>query len=343
MNLDSPYEEEAFGVLSSDDIYLDCILVKPKGLQDNRLEVLYVWVPRYPLTKTSLINCARQDINSDWRQGKMAHLVFDLRGTGDSDGRFGDKNFDRDLEGIKIWANERFGEIDLVFQGLPDGHGNAIIMPIRPGVIIEYYHYPMEKKGKGKDYIAHPPLLYLSTPGNFSLVDDELCLRLSRAGYEVFAMDPIRYLLHASSKNRLKAADQYSDIEKFCNVIPESPIIIGQPLGAGLALLWACGIQKIQGVVSIGKAQEVFDPWHMFDNDNPHSYFINRFLYQLSPRPAVFVMIEDHELGGDAREIAAFFATTGHPRLAEKTKEVSPRFLLKMLAWIEKEKVLDES
>jgi hypothetical protein len=48
-------------------------------------------------------------------------------------------------------------------------------------------------------------------------------------------------------------------------------------------------------------------------------------------------------MGGDPRQIAAFYATTSHPRLAEKTKEVSPRFLLKMLAWIEKEKVLDES
>lgn len=339
MNLDSPYEEEAFGVLSSDDIYLDCVLVKPKALEDEQLEVLYVWVPRYPLTKTTVINCARQDINADWRERKSAHLVFDLRGTGDSDGRLGDKKFDRDLKGIQLWAAERFGEIDLVFQGLPDGHGQAAVVPIRPGVILEYYHYPVEEESGGNN----PPLLYLSTPGNFSLIDDELCLRLAKAGYETFAMDPLRYLLHASSKNRLKAAEQWSDIEQFCNTISESPIIIGQPLGAGLALLWACGVEKFQGVISIGNAQDVFDAWHIFDNDNPHSYFINRYLYQLGSRPAVFVMVEGSELGGDPREIAAFYATTSHPRLAEKTKEVSPRFLRKMLAWIEREKVLDES
>lgn len=341
MNLDSLYEEEAFGILSSDDIYLDCILVKPLGLKDDQLQLLYVWVPKYPLTKTALINCARQDIHGEWRQGKAAHLVFDLRGTGDSDGQLGDKNFNRDLQGIQIWAAERFGKIDIVLLGQPDGHGSAAIFPVRPGVIIEYYHYRAETKG-GKSR-SHPPLLYLSTSGHFSLVDDELCHRLARAGYEVFALDPLRYLLHASSKKRLKAAEQWADIEAFCKILPESPIIIGQPLGAGLALLWACGIEKIQGVISIGKAQEAFDPWHIFENDNPHSYFINRYLYQLAPRPVVFVMVEGHELGGEPREIAAYYATSSYPRLAEKAKEISPRFLLKMLAWIEKEKVLDES
>jgi hypothetical protein len=341
MNLETLYEEEEFGVLSSDDIYLDCILVKPKDLADKQIEALYVWVPRYPLTKTTLINCARQDIQAGWRHGKAAHLVFDLRGTGDSDGQLGDKNFNRDLEGIKIWAIERFGEIDLVFQGQPDGHGSAAIFPIRPGVIAEYYHYRVQAAREGRS--AHPPLFYISTPGSFSLVDDELCLRLARAGYEVFAMDPLRYLLHASSKNRLKPAEQWSDMNTFCGIMPQPPILIGQPLGAGLALLWASGMEKVRGVISLGKAQEVFDPWHIFDNNNPHSYFINRYLYQLAPSPAVFVLIEGSDMGGDAREIAAFFATTSHPRLAEKTKEVSPRFLLKMLAWIESSKELDES
>lgn len=343
MNFESLYEEEEFGVLSGDDIYLDCVLVKPKALEDNKLEVLYVWVPRYPLTKTTLINCARQDINAEWRQGRSAHLAFDLRGTGDSDGRLGDKHFDRDLEGIKIWAAERFGEIDIVFQGQPDGHGDAAVLPIRPGVIIEYYYYPFAKEEGQKGTDSHPPLLYISTPGNFTRVDDELCNRLARAGFEVFAMDPLRYLLHASSKKRLKAAEQWSDLGSFMNVIPEPPILIGQPLGAGLALLWACGLEEVQGVISIGKAQDVFDSWHIFDNDNPHSYFINRYLYRLAPRPAVFVMIENNDLGGDPREIAAFYATTSHPRLADKTKEVSPRYLLKLLAWIENELTLDES
>ncbi|MFZ0546825.1 MAG: hypothetical protein WAM60_15370 [Candidatus Promineifilaceae bacterium] len=342
MKIETLYEEEAFGVLSSDDIYLDCILVKPKGLEDDQLEVLYVWVPRYPLTKTTLINCARQDIQAEWRQGKAAHLVFDLRGTGDSDGSIGDRNFNRDIQGIQIWADERFGEITIALLGQPDGHGNAAILPIRSGVILEYYHYAVETEDNEENPPSHPPLLYISTPGNFGLVDDELCHRLALAGFEVYGMDPLRYLLHASHINRLKAADQWADLLVFCEIMPEPPIIIGQPLGAGLALLWACGLNGIQGVISIGKAQDVFDPWHIFENDNPHNYFINRHLYRLESRPVVYVMIEGNDLGGEAREIAALYATTGHPRLAEKTKEVSPRFLLKMLAWIENEKVLDE-
>jgi pimeloyl-ACP methyl ester carboxylesterase len=341
MNFEKLYEEEEFGVLSTDDLYLDCALIKPKELPDNQLESLYVWVPRYPLTKTTLINCARHDVTAEWRQSKAAHLVFDLRGTGDSDGTLGDKHFDRDLDGIKIWATERFGDINIVFQGQPYGHGTATVFPIRPGVILEYYHYPTEPDGK--DGSHHPPLLYISTPGNFNRVDDELCVRLARAGYEVYAMDPLRYLLHASSTKRLKAADQWSDLEIFLNAVPEPPILIGQPLGAGLALLWACGLERTQGVISIGKAQDVFDPWHIFDNNNPHSYFINRHLYRLAPRPAAYIMLENNEMGGDPREIAAFYATTSHPRLADKTKEISPRFLLKILAWMEKEFDLDES
>lgn len=341
MKFDTLYEEEEFGVLSTDDLYLDCALIKPKALPDDQLESLYVWVPRYPLTKTTLINCARHDITAEWRQSKAAHLVFDLRGTGDSDGTLGDHHFDRDLEGIKLWASERFGDINIVFQGQPYGHGSAIVFPIRPGVILEYYHYPADLNESSAAH--HPPILYIATPGNFNLVDDELCVRIARAGYEVYAMDPLRYLLHASSKKRLKAADQWSDLDKFLNSLPKAPILLGQPLGAGLALLWACGLERILGVIAIGKAQDVFDPWHIFENNNPHSYFINRHLYRLAPRPAVFVMIEGSELGGDPREIAALYATTSHPRLAEKTKEISPRLLLKILAWMENEIPLDES
>ncbi len=339
MNVDSLYEEEAFGVLSSDEIYLDCLLIKPKGLKDADVESLYIWVPRYPLTKTSLINCARQDINVEWRQGKAAHLVFDLRGTGDSDGSRGDKNFKRDIEGLQIWAAERFGDVEIIGLGQPDGHGNAAILPIRPGVILEYYHYSAKNNDEG----AKPPLIYLSTPGSFSLVDDEICLRLARAGHEVFALDPLRYLLHASSKKRLTLADQWADIEIFCNLLPEPAIIIGQPHGSGLAMLWACELEKIKGVISIGAAQDVFDAWHIFNNDNPHSYFISRYLYRITPRPIVFVVLDGHPMGGEAKEIAAYYATVGHPRLAEKTKEVSPRFLLKLLAWMENANILDES
>lgn len=337
MNPDFPYEEEAFGVLSSDEIYLDCIMVKPKGMADEDLESLHIWIPRYPLTKATVINCARQDIQAEWRQGKTAHLVFDLRGTGDSDGDRTDKNYDRDIKGLEIWAAERFGDIDVNFLGLPDGHGQAAIAPIRPGVIIEYYHFPPQSQGDSNPAAQKPPLLYLSTPGNFSLIDDELCLRLARAGYNVYGMDPLRYLLHASTNQPLSPAAQWADMDIFCSSLPTPPILIGQPLSAGLAMFWTCGVERFLGVIAIGAAQSVFEPWHIFDNGNPHNYFINRYLYRMAGRPIVLVMLEGHELGSDARELAAYFASLGHPRLAEKTNEISPRFLLKMLTWIEKE------
>lgn len=343
MSSDSFYEEEAFGVLSSDEIYLDCILVRPKGIPDKDINALFIWVPRYPLTKTTLINCARHDIQADWRQGKALHLVFDLRGTGDSDGDRNDKNFDRDIKGLQIWAAERFGKIEVVLLGIADGHGQAAISPIRSGVIIEYYHYPAETPNDNDTEPAKLPLFYLSTPGNFSIVDDELCQRLARAGYEVFGLDPLRYLLHASAKAPLNPADQWADLEIFYDMVTGPAIIIGQPLSSGLAMLWASGVERIRGVIAIGTAQDVFNPWHIFDNNNPHNYFINRYLYRLSPRPIAFVKIEGHELGAESREIAAYFATVGHPRLAEKTDEVSPRFLLKLLAWIENELPVDEN
>jgi hypothetical protein len=210
MNIEPLHEEEAFGILSSDNIYLDCILVKPKVLEDSDIEALYIWVPKYPLTKTTLIICARHEINAEWREGKAAHLVFDLRGTGDSDGTLGDRNFQSDLKGIEIWAGERFGNVDLVILGRPEGQGKAHIFPVRPGVIIEYYHYPAaagSAEKNDKPSTSPIPLLYLATPGNFSVIDDAVCQRLAQAGYDVYGLDPLRYLLHASSRKRLTPAD----------------------------------------------------------------------------------------------------------------------------------------
>jgi hypothetical protein len=54
-------------------------------------------------------------------------------------------------------------------------------------------------------------------------------------------------------------------------------------------------------------------------------------------------MLEGHELGGKPQEIAGFYASAVHPKLAEKTDQVSPRFLLKLLDWIENAISLDEN
>ena len=123
-----PYVEENFGILTDDNLYLDAILVKPAHLTDDKLRVLRVWVPKYPLTKTSVITCARQEVKSYGPDGRIAHLVFDLRGTGDSDGVLGQHNFKLDLGAIAAWAEERFGKINFGFLGTPsirDGRVNV--------------------------------------------------------------------------------------------------------------------------------------------------------------------------------------------------------------------------
>lgn len=327
-----PYIEETFGILTDDDIYLDCVLVKPAGLTDDGLKVLRVWVPKFPLTKASLITGARQEVSSYGPDGKIAHLVFDLRGTGESEGTPGDKNYQMDLQGIRAWAEERFGQINFGFLGVPDGNGSVSIAPIRPGVAIEYYRYgPKLSSNEAK------PLVYMSTYGNFDRVDDALCTALSQSGYDVYALDPLRYLLQASVRGRLTAAEVYQDAQTFCQLLTGPALIIGQPISAGLALLWTTGVDQLKGVLAIGRAQAAFQSAHIFKNYNPHAYFLGRFVANLTPKPVVLVINESHPLGGDADELGALLETCREPRRLERTKEVSPTFLIKQLNWLQKE------
>ncbi|MFQ5434305.1 MAG: hypothetical protein ACE5FD_05460, partial [Anaerolineae bacterium] len=120
------YAEESFGILTDDELYLDCILIRPVKLKDEELKVLRVWVPKYPLSKSSVITCARQEVKSYGPDSKIAHLVFDLRSTGDSDGMMGDDNFDLDLTAVADWADERFGKINFGFLGFPTIDGGKV-------------------------------------------------------------------------------------------------------------------------------------------------------------------------------------------------------------------------
>ncbi|MCI0396726.1 MAG: hypothetical protein L0322_17545 [Chloroflexi bacterium] len=330
-----PFEEELFGVLSDDDLYLDCLLVRPPGLADERVESLQVWVPRYPLTKSSVVTCARQEAKPYGEPGRTAHLVFDLRATGESEGTPGDKRFDIDLNSVRAWAQERFGEkIRLAFLGEPDGRGQAALLPIRPGVVVEYYRYP----GSRTAGAIHPPVLYLSTYGHFNRGDDAMCQALAEAGYDVYGLDPLRYLLHASyAGGRITPTELRQDLIALCQSLPDRPVIIGQPVAAGLALLWTAGVEAVRGVIAIGKAQVSFAPPHIFQNDNAHTYFLSRHVHRIAPRPVAFVMVEGDPLGGEANEIAAFFSSAGQPRTAERSREVTPALLKKLLGWVEQE------
>jgi hypothetical protein len=326
---DLMYEEEAFGILTDDQIYLDCTLVKPTGLPDDEMQALRVWVPRHPLTATSVIACARQEVQAGGRNGKVGHLVFDLRGTGYSEGDPRDNNFEMDLEGIRLWAEERFGEIKCAFMGFPDGVGKALMLPIRPGVVMESYLYEPEQP------LANaPPLIYLATYGNFNQVDDARCALLAQAGYAVYGMDPLRYLLHAALGERLGVETLVGDLEILAQQLPRPPLYIGMPVAAGLSLFWAAQNTPATGVIAIGRIQPAFRPRHIFANDNPHTFFLARYVGRIPPRPVALVIQDDHSLGGEADEMSALYQNINGPCRLVHTPEISPDFLLTWINWV---------
>lgn len=326
---DYSYEEEAFGILTDDDLYLDCVLVRPRDTSDEDLQVLRVWIPRYPLTKTSTIACARQEVQSYGPDGKIAHLVFDLRGTGESEGAMLDRDFATDLKSIKAWSDERFGtQINFGFLGLPElsKGGRVNMIPVRPGVVMETYYYGTAEPG-------NPVLFYLSTYGNFDTHDDALCLGLVQAGYEVYGLDPMRYLLHASSGELLTPKQLSSDLEIVCDIIGTFPTLIGQPISAGLALLWTALNEQIKGVVAIGRMGSAFQAKHIFDLEQGHNYNLTRYVNRITPRPLTLVWQDGTPLGGDKREMAALYQASGEPRQLQRTSKITPEFLLAQIEW----------
>ncbi len=329
-----PYVEEGFGILTDDDLYLDAILVKPTNATDNDIKVLRVWVPKFPLTKSSVLTCARQEVKSYGPDGKIANLVFDLRGTGDSDGMPGDINFTLDLSAVKEWAEERFGpKINFGFFGFPQSKvGRVYVWPLRSGTVMETYYYPPAGSS-----LAPQTILYLSSYGNFGRKDDYFCTALAEAGYSVYGMDPFRYLLHASINNPLLPEDLEEDITMLTQMLPNDPIVIGQPMGAGLGLLWAIRNSAIQGVIAIGRTMAGFAPSHVFQNQNPHTYFLPRYVENIAPRPAALVQLKG-SMGGSTQRMQALYENLNEPRRWEKAKDLTPQMLLELVQWVQESK-----
>jgi hypothetical protein len=326
-----PYTEEPFGILTDDNLYLDCVLVKPVGVNDEDLRAIRVWVPKCPLTKSSVITCARQEVRSHGVKRKVAHLVFDLRGTGDSEGAMGDNNFEQDLHAIAEWAKERFGRINFGFLGTPDsGNGRVNLWPLRPGSVMESYHYPATGS------LLPPTVLYLSTYGSFSRTDDTLCNKLAEAGYHVYGLDPLRYLLHASANHRLNPDDLAADLQILIQMLPSKPIIIGQPLAAGLGLLWTSRVNKVAGVIAIGRAQAGLSPNHIFHNNNPYTYLLHRHVPDIAPRPLALVLLKGNALGGDEDEMTTLMQSSQMPNRLEQVSSLSLDLLLELLTWVQK-------
>ena len=326
-----PYKEEPFGILTDDNLYLDCVLVKPAGLTDEELRAIRVWVPKYPLTKSSVITCARQEVRSYGARRNVAHLVFDLRGTGDSEGAMGDTDFQQDLHAIAEWAKERFGRISFGFLGTPDSeNGRVHLWPLRAGSVMESYHYPATGS------LLPPTVLYLSTYGSFSRTDDAICNRLAAAGYHVYGLDPLRYLLHASANHRLKPDDLTADLQILIQMLPSKPIIVGQPLAAGLGLMWASQVNKVAGAIAIGRAQAGLSPSHIFHNNNPYTYLLHRYVAEISPRPMALVLLKGNALGGDEDEMATLMQSSKMPHRFEQVSSLSMDFLLELLTWVQR-------
>lgn len=334
VTLEPNYEEETFGILTDDDVYLDCIFLRPKNVRDAQLKALRIWVPRHPLTKATLITCARQEVNAYGTDATIAHMVFDLRGTGESEGSPRDRNFEMDIKGIKAWAQERFGDISLAFLGIPDSKvGRVNLTPIRPGVVMENYYYPPQTV---EGETPHPPVIYLSTLSLFTVVDDALCIALSRAGYPVYGLDPLRYLLHASTRSRLTPNILWSDWRIFLQTLDKAPFMIAQPVSAGLAILLTANIETIQGLVAIGRAQMAFKPWHIFNQENPYAFMLARHVYNIAPRPVLFAVSERNKRPEEAEELSILYQTALEPRKLVRVPQIDPSTLLKMMVWLEK-------
>lgn len=325
------YQEEEFGILTDDNLYLDCILVRPPDIPDEDLKGVRVWVPKHPLTKSTLITCARQEVRAHGLSHKIAHLVFDLRGTGDSDGVLGDHKFELDLKATKAWARERFGRISFGYLGTPTlTNGRVNLWPLRIGSTMESYFYP-----PSSGEIVPPSILYLATYGNFSPTDDAICARLAKEGYNVYGVDPLRYLLHASSKRNLKPEDLWEDAELLTQMLVSDATIIAQPLSAGLGLLWASRISRINGIISIGRAQAGLSPKHIFQTNNPYTFMLSRYTPNIAPRPISFVKLNGHPLGGEDKELNSLLESSQVPHQLETIDKLSIKFFINQLKWVE--------
>jgi hypothetical protein len=332
MSISKAYVEENFGILTDDDLYLDAVLVKPANLVDEKLRVLRVWVPKYPLTKSSVINCARQEVKSYGPDGRIAHLVFDLRGTGDSDGNLSVMNFKMDLHAVSEWAKERFGsKVNFGFLGTPTLKvGQVNVWPLRAGAVMETYLFP----ASGKDVVP-PTVVYLSSYGHFGRTDEKMCYKLSKAGYTVYGLDPLRYLLQASIHEPLSPEMLYEDFNILMHMLPNEPYVIGNPLASGLAMFWAAGVRRIKGVLAIGRAQAGLQPKHIFNNANPYTFMISRKVSDIAPRPLSIVRLEKHPMGGKDETLLALYKSSKEPHRYETAVSITPELLIEHVKWLQ--------
>jgi hypothetical protein len=319
--------EEHFGILTDDELALEATLIRPAGLADEEVHAVQAWVPKYPLTRSSVLTTARAEVAAIGASSKMVNLTFDLRGSGESDGIPSDEGFQIDLHSAREWAKERFGP-DVIFRtlGFPDlGEADRLVaLPLRPGVLAELYRYDPDDVSQGR-------VLYLSQYTDFSRDDDALCRKLAEADYTVHGGDMMRYLLPAAP---LTLEALWEDGGMLGMQIGRPFYLIARAFAAGPALAMAAGVRSVGGVIVTGPAQAGLEPPHLFAQDDLARLQLADLVRQISPRPVVFLWNRAAAGRVPPDGLKSVYEQAGKPSLWGVVPQLDALILLNALKWL---------
>ena len=158
---------------------------------------------------------------------------------------------------------------------------------------------------------------------------------MSQAGYSVYGLDPLRYLLQASINEPLSPEMLIEDFNILMHMLPNEPYVIGNPLASGLAIFWAANVSKIKGVLAIGRAQAGLQPKHIFNNANPYTFMISRKVSDIAPRPLSIVRLEKHPMGGKDETLSALYKSSKEPHRYETAVSITPELLIEQVKWLQ--------
>ena len=327
----SEISEETFGILTDDNLALEATLVSPAGLADEAVRAVQLWVPKYPLTRSSLLPAARVSTMAAGADRGMVNLTYDPRGAGESDGVPSKDGFEIDVNSIHEWAMERFGSgVELEVFGFADlGQADRLItMPLREGVFLELYRYSPKADERGS-------VLYFSRYTHFGREDDALCRAMADEGYLVYGGDLMRYLLLAGPE--LAVETLLEDIGAMIRHMGRPLWVVGRAFAAGPTLLLAAANQAVDGVIVTGPAQEGLNLAHLFSRARPSQLALLRHAREYSPRPAVFMWNLAAAGQLDPRGLKAFHDALDGPRLWALVPRVDRALLLNALGWLEEQ------
>ena len=319
--------EEYFGILTDDGLALEATLVRPRALLDSRVEAVRAWLPKYPLTMSSVLPAARREVMAAGPASTIANLVFDLRGTGESEGVPSPEGFAIDVHSAHEWAKERFGEeIGFHTLGFPDlGKANHLVnMPLRPGVMVELYCYNAPGASQGC-------VLYLSRYSDFDRQDDEICHALAAGNYTVYGGDLMRYLLLAAP---LTLDTFVRDSAAVAARLSQPLYLAARSQAAGPALIAAAFTPSVAGVIVTGSAQEGLANSFLFDRSTPSQWLLSGPIKKLAPRPVVFLWNQEEGVARSSESLRALYQMAEKPRLWGVVPAVDGPLLLNALTWL---------